>query len=268
MTDVGVYSYFGYSLPFDERLETIRQAGFRITSIGLGEEEELVRAGREDEMPGRARSKGLFVEYAHAPDDLCNKLWSDCGEERRETRRKYVSYVNFCEKHSIPTLVVHVSRSKGDQPAPPGVEGLQVLEYLVKHGEGSNVRIAVENTQKPEYLDYLFSRISSPCFGLCYDTSHDFLYSPQPGLLLERWGHLLLATHISDNDGLADRHWLPKEGVVDWNKVKACFPLKTYAGSLNLEIFPKAPESESPLGFLKRAHERITWVEDMLRAGR
>jgi hypothetical protein len=40
MKNIGIYSYFGYPLSFNERLETIKNAGFKITSIGLGEGEK------------------------------------------------------------------------------------------------------------------------------------------------------------------------------------------------------------------------------------
>ena len=82
---IGIYSYFGYPLSFEERLNTIRDAGFEITSIGLGEEEEFVRKGDRDAMPGLARSKGLFIEYAHAPEENCNYLWSGSEGERAAT---------------------------------------------------------------------------------------------------------------------------------------------------------------------------------------
>jgi sugar phosphate isomerase/epimerase len=264
MKNIGIYSYFGYALSFDERLNTIKNAGFGVTSVGLGEEEELVKSKEEDLMPEMVRSKGLFIEYAHAPDGRCNDLWSESEQRRREIKKEYSSYIGYCKRHRLPMLVMHVSRSKGDQPLPPGRHGLEVLECLLKYAEDSNVRIAIENTQKPEYLDYIFSSINSVYLGMCYDSSHDFLYSPQPGLLLKQWGHLLFATHISDNDGLLDRHWLPREGIIRWDIVKNNFPLETYGGFLTLEIFPKDPGDESAPDFLKRAHDRIKWFEEML----
>ncbi len=46
-----------------------------------------------------------------------------------------------------------------------------------------------------------------------------FLYSPKPGELLERWGHRLMVTHIGDNDGVLDRHWLPGLGTLNWKEI-------------------------------------------------
>jgi sugar phosphate isomerase/epimerase len=264
MKNIGIYSYFGYTMSFDERLNTIKNAGFEVTSIGLGEEEELVKSKEEDLMPEMVRSKGLFIEYAHAPDGKCNDLWSGSEQSRSGITKEYSPCIDYCKKHNIPMLVIHVSQSKGDQPLPPNRYGLEALEYLLKYAEDSNVKIAVENTQKPEYLDHVFSNISSTHLGLCYDSSHDFLYSPQPGLLLKKWGHMLFATHISDNDGLLDRHWLPKEGIIKWDIIRNNFPVATYDGFLTLEIFPKNTNDEPALNFLRKAHDSIKWFEEML----
>jgi sugar phosphate isomerase/epimerase len=262
--NIGIYSYFGYALSFNERLNTIKNAGFDVTSIGLGEEEELVKSKEADLMPEMVRSKGLFIEYAHAPDDRCNDLWVESEQERTGIKKEYSSYIDYCKKHFIPILVIHVSRSKGDQPLSPTIYGLETLEHLAKYAETSNVRIAIENTRKTEYLDYIFSNIHSTHLGLCYDSSHDFLYSPQPGLLLAQWGHLLFATHISDNDGFFDRHWLPKEGIIRWEIIQNNFPIETYSGFLTLEIFPKNPDDEPASDFLKKAYGRIKWLEEIL----
>jgi sugar phosphate isomerase/epimerase len=268
MRDIGIYSYFGYPLPFNERLEMIKNAGFEVTSIGLGEEEEFVRDGQKDFMPELVRLKGLCIEYVHAPDGVCNNLWSASERKRAEIKEEYSSCIAFCKKHLVPILVIHVSKSKGDQPPPPSRYGLAIIQDLVKYAEDSNVKIAIENTQKPSYIHFIFSNIDSPCLGLCYDSSHDFLYSPQPGLLLKRWGHVLFATHISDNDGLFDRHWLPKEGTIQWDIMKNNFPLETYNGFLTLEIFPKDPKSETASEFLRKAYGSIKWVESILKKER
>jgi sugar phosphate isomerase/epimerase len=264
MRNIGIYSYFGYNLSFRERLDAIRGAGFKVTSIGLGPEEELVKSGEADLMPELARSMGLFVEYVHAPENTCNGLWSESGAARSAVREEYSSSIAYCKKHSIPTIVLHVTGSKGEQPAAANRHGLQVLQDLAKYAEDSGVRIAVENTQKPDFLDYVLSNISSPFLGFCYDSSHDFLYSAKPGALLTRWGHRLFTTHISDNDGLLDSHWLPREGKINWDIIKAGFPLATYRGVLTLEVFPKNPLDMSPLDFLKKAYRAIYWFDNML----
>jgi len=267
MSDIAIYSYFGYPLPFSERVRLIGQAGFEVTSIGLGNEEDIVRSGDKDLMPELVRAQGLSLEYVHAPEGACNDLWSESEPRRQEARDIYASSIAYCRKHLVPILVIHVSRSKGEQPLPVGRSGLAVIEDLVRYAEDSGVILAIENTQQPVYLDHIFSAIQSPFLGFCYDSSHDFLYSPEPGFIVRQWGHLLVTTHISDNDGLADRHWIPGEGIIPWGELGNSFPSDTYHGFLNLEIFPRDPAKEVPWSFLQRAREGIRWCQGMLRQG-
>jgi sugar phosphate isomerase/epimerase len=262
-----MFSWFGYPLPFEERLQLIKEAGFCASSFWLGEEEELVRTGKLDAMPALIRSQGLFLEYAHAPDAGCNDLWSESRYQRQKIKEIYHRYIAVCQKHRIPILAFHVSQSKGEQPVAPTEEGLKVVEELVKFAEDCDVKIAVENTMAPTFLDFVLSQIESPHLGFCYDTSHDFLYSPEPGLLIERWGKRLLMTHLADNDGVLDRHWLPGAGIIDWEVVRSRFPSETYRGFYNLEVFPKDPLlKEGASQFVSAGYHSIEWLVGVLQS--
>lgn len=265
MNKLGMFSWFGYPIPFEERLDLIKRAGFSATGFWLGTEEELVGEGEVDLLPGLVRSCDLFLEYAHAPDIGCNDVWSESEIKRKEWKRIYGSYIDLCRRHEIPSLVIHVSQSRGEQPGNFTEEGLVALEDLVKVAEDSGVKIAVENTMQSSLVDQVFSRISSGYLGLCYDTSHDFLYSPKPGALLERWGQRLMVTHLADNDGVQDRHWLPGLGILNWKEIARSLPLKTYKGSLTLEVFSKDQEKESASDFMASAYQSIQWLDSLLQ---
>lgn len=268
MNRFGMFSWFGYPMPFEDRLELIKRIGFSATGFWLGPEEELVGQGKVDLLPDLIRSKDLFLDYVHAPDIGCNDVWSASGVRREEWQRTYTRHVLFCKQHRIPLLVMHVSQSKGEQPDGASDEGVKVLGDLVKLAGDSNVKLAVENTMLPAYLDLIFSKIESPNLGLCYDTSHDFLYSPEPGSLLERWGHRLLATHLADNDGLLDRHWLPGAGTIDWYLVRRTFPRSVYSGYFTLEVFPEDKERESAAEFVEAAYGAVQWLMRVLEGMR
>jgi sugar phosphate isomerase/epimerase len=259
-----MFSWFGYPMPFEDRLDLIKGAGFTATGFWLGPEEELVAQGKVDLLPELIRSRGLFLDYVHTPDIGCNDMWSESAAKREEWMHTYRSYIDLCKRHSIPFLVMHVSQSKGEQPGNPTDEGLVVLAELVKAAEDSGVRIAVENTMQPALLYLIFTRIHSDCCGLCYDTSHDFLYSHSPGALLERWGHRLMVTHLGDNDGVLDRHWLPGLGILSWKEIARWLPMKTYKGSLTLEVFSKDQERESASVFMASAYQSIQWLYNLL----
>ena len=253
---------------FEERLDLIKGAGFVVTGIGLGAEEDLVRAGKRDLMADLARERGLEVEYVHAPEEMCNDLWSRDAGKRREALAVYSDAIGYCRKQGVGILVIHVSKSKGVQPDGPNHRGLAILHDLTNCAEDSGVRIAVENTQKEEFVDYVLDGVESQCLGLCYDSSHDFLYGGEPGRLLRQWGSRLMTTHIGDNDGRHDRHWLPGEGGIRWEVVKRTFAWGSYGGCLNLEVFPRDGGAESPAGFVAHAYKSIGKLHGFLTGER
>ncbi len=257
----GIFSWFGIELPLDKRLKLIEKAGFDSTSVWLGEEEELVRDGKEHLIPELVRSNELFFENVHAPFENCNRIWSENSSIRDEIRKEYNSCISFCSRYKVPIVVIHISR--GDDAPEFNEHGLDTIKEIVKYAEDSNVIVAIENTRKPHYLDKIYSSIESPSLGFCYDSSHDFMCNPEPGVILGRWGHLLAVTHLSDNDGVFDKHWLPGVGSIDWEIVRSYFPRDAYTGFLTLEVVPKADEQGPAESFLERAFESILWIEKL-----
>jgi hypothetical protein len=80
---LGMFAWFGYRLPLEQRVKLIAQADFSTTCPGLGEEEELIAGKAADEMPadrfartayGRAlelqKKLGQPHGKAHAPSRL------------------------------------------------------------------------------------------------------------------------------------------------------------------------------------------------------
>lgn len=265
MNRFGMFSWFGYPMPIEDRLDLIKGTGFDATGFWLGPEEELVAKGKADLLPEMIRSRGLYLDYVHAPDIGCNDVWSPSAAKRNEWMDTYCSHIDLCARHSIPFLVMHISQSKGEQPGSPSEEGFVALGELVKTAEDSGVKIVIENTMLPFLVGQVFSRISSVYLGFCYDTSHDFLYSPEPGVLLKRWGHRLLVTHLGDNDGSMDRHWLPGSGILNWREIAGWLPMKSYDGALNLEVFSKDQEHETAQDFMTSAYQSIQWFNDLLQ---
>jgi len=259
---LGFFSWYGYDLPFDERLRHIRKAGFTDVSIWLGIEEQFVAEKQPNRMCEAAAKMKLHIECAHAPYTNCNDIWDSREKVREGLFEEIAACVRFCSSHSIPILVMHAS--KGDNPPIPNENGLMLLRKLVVVAEAQNVITAIENTRKVETFDYVLSAIDSPFLGFCYDSSHDFLYSKPPGAILKRWGHRLTYTHFSDNDGNADRHWIPGKGIINWEIIRTSFP-RDWPGRISLEVVPQSVNDEGIDDFLEESVRKGLWLQRMLR---
>lgn len=71
MTKLGIFSWFSYSLSLEERLQTIKNAGFDGTSLCWAGE-------KKHSQPEMARKLGLEIDYIHTPFSNANDLWIDC----------------------------------------------------------------------------------------------------------------------------------------------------------------------------------------------
>lgn len=261
MKHLGIFSWFGYVLPFAERIELIKAAGFTATSVWWEDEDAPFPIKKED-MPALVRAKGLYLENIHAPFADSNALWSDNDCLRNSVIETYLQWLTDCRDFGIPRMVMHIT--EGDNPPAPNEHGLNSMLELVKAAEELGVVIAIENTYRTDNVPYLLNRIQSKHLGFCFDSSHHHLRSPQDFRLLEEYGRRLAATHLSDNDGLKDRHWLPGHGIIHWTELVRSFP-KGYAGCLTLEAYPTDEERQGEPGkFLETAYQRIAHVQRLI----
>jgi sugar phosphate isomerase/epimerase len=259
---LGIFVWFGYRLHMSQRAQLIKDAGFDVASLWWGEEEKA-NTGSLHDLPAIVRDKGLAIDYIHVPFKGCNDFWSESESDRQNMLDKHLAWIDDCARHEIPKMVMHLT--EGANPPSPNESGLAVINHLVKAAEERNVILAVENIQCTKHLDFVFHKIDSPNLAFCYDSSHDFLWSTQPGNILSKWTDRLVTTHFSDNDGREDRHWLPGIGTVNWQKIGLSFPTETYTGPFLLEVLPEQDRPKRPVGeFVAAAYESICSVSEIL----
>lgn len=231
----------------------IRDAGFDATALWWEEDKAHVREMR-DLAPELVRNAGLHLDNFHVPYRRCADLWSDDADARHSVVKEHVGWVRDCGRHDVARMVMHVSLGSGTPP--PNAHGTDSIRRILDAGYDENVEISIENTRSPAHVAYLLENIEAPLLTLCYDSSHDRLYSPEPLELLERFSHRLGATHLSDTDGKLDRHWLPGEGVVDFDALANRLSGEGYGGTYLLETVPK-DRTEDAESFLRTAYERL-----------
>lgn len=74
--------------------------------------------------------------------------------------------------------------------------------------------------------------------GACLDIGHANIWEKPPENVIYKLSDRIIATHISDNDGLADIHLIPKKGNIEWSKVIHGFFEIKYSGNFTYEIAP------------------------------
>ncbi len=254
MAKLGMYAWFSYPMPIEERLRLIREAGFEATALWWGDGD----GGDKQAQPGIARRLGLEVDYVHAPFGDPNLLWQE-GIDGEDYVKLLTDCMEDCARHEIPTLAVHITRLS-QRPDVTGI-GMERIKYLTEHAERTCVKLALENMNSIPHLERIFACVESDYLGFCYDSGHERCNHPDADCL-GRWGWRLFAVHLGDNFGDDDTHLLPYDGSIDWDllreKLRACAPC-----TLMLEADFNRHHERSVLyrdltaaEFLARAYER------------
>jgi len=115
------------------------------------------------------------------------------------------------------------------------------LEELVPVARRSNVILALENLPRTclgnsaSELKLLLEDLPEDCVGICLDTNHVKKASSLPEIIREL-GSRIVTLHISDFDGVDEKHWLPGKGVINWPAVWWALEDIGYSGPWLYEI--------------------------------
>ncbi|WP_125154337.1 sugar phosphate isomerase/epimerase family protein [Clostridium rectalis] len=257
--DVGIFSWFGYMMPLPERLKLIKEVGF--DSVIIWWEDELGdKVIKKEDMPKMVEDFGLKFENIHAPFCGCNDIWGKDKDAKKKFVENNIRWIEDCKKYNIDTMVMHVTELCKIKK--PNDSGLECVEKIVKAAEKNNIKLAIENTDSSFIVNYILSNIHSDNLGLCFDTSHFNIcksWFNEYTNLLKLYPNKLFATHISDNDGDNDRHWVPFDGIIEWKEIKDTFPLRSFKESLCLEVVKGEQDKfKNPKEFLEKAYSRIS----------
>ena len=215
MLGIGMFSWFGYDLPIQKRLELIKDAGFDATGLWWHGEDK-------HKQPNMVRKIGLKIDNIHTPFSEPSQLWLD-GIDGEDYQNMLISCIEDCETHDISTAVIHLTSFKENV----GVTdiGLKRIGKIIDVAEKRSVKLAFENIATLEHLTCVFMNFASPYIGFCYDSGHENWNHPNQDCLA-LYGDKLLAVHINDNFGDGDTHMLPFDGTVNWEdkmlKLKLC----------------------------------------------
>ena len=78
--------------------------------------------------------------------------------------------------------------------------------------------------------------------GACFDSNH--LLKEKPEEFVAKVGGKITTVHISDFDGLDEKHWLPGTGIINWTEVVTELVKSGYNGPFMFEASKHKPASD------------------------
>lgn len=186
-----------------------------------------------------ANDKGIIFEQTHAP------FGSSYTDEARTAQRfnDIIKGMRHSSWLGAEQVVVHPYNhlSYKDGKYDYMMESnLNFYKKLIPYAEEFQIKIAIENivgaiTETPEGLLELVNLLDNDVFTICYDVGHANLCEQDPVEMLRKLGNRIGCTHIHDNAGVRDIHYLPYYGKIDWESVMKAFAEVGYEGNLDYE---------------------------------
>jgi sugar phosphate isomerase/epimerase len=237
---IAIGTCFDYRVPIEQQLAQIAVTPFRLISLGGDSNHSgyLTTLGRF-RLTGLAEEHGIAIDSLHAPYGPKHDISYSDSESRMASVCRIALAMAAAVELDAKTVILHLQ----SWPVEAGIQDvdslLRSLEALVESAENMKMRLAAENLPgkvADVFLRRALAEFKSDYFGFCYDSSHDQLGPGKPYEVLEEFANRLFAVHLSDNDGLEDRHWIPFTGIVDWERVCYILHEARYSQPLLLEV--------------------------------
>jgi len=197
-----------------DSIKCIKKAGFKKVFISWmnntwGESQEKIY--------NIIKSHGLEIVFAHVGYrgvyDF-NKIWED-DKEGDEIAKTLINDLKILKEHNINIAVIHTYHRKDIKVLEIG---LKRWKKVVKEAEKLGIIVAIENLRHLNIIEYLIDNIKSENLRICYDAGHDHC-NTNDSFNFEKYGNKIIATHIHDNDGERDSHFIPLHGDINWDKI-------------------------------------------------
>ena len=207
------------------------------------------------------RDVGLNVIFAHLGYQNANLLWKENEEGENELNR-YINDIKICKENEIDLVVIHPTYEYDD----PGMNeiGLIRIKKILEVAKELDIKVAFENVELVEYLEYIIKNINSSNFGICFDVGHCNLFCDGK-FNVECFKNRVYMIHLHDNFKEKDDHNLPFDGTVDWEKTLKQIIDMNYDGYVVIETGYNSFYSDLNLeDYYKLAYERGTKIIELI----
>ena len=189
----------------------------------------------------------------------------------RNALAEYPKSIDLAVEFDAPIIVTHMSQGPvPDEERPARLR--QARRGLVELAEPCRKAhrkmalevlngVAIGNTI--EELSGLIDGLDEEIFGICLDVNHVMeCYAALPEMV-RSLGSQLTTLHLSDYDGVAEKHWMPGAGVIDWKALMDAFRDIDYSGPFNYEVLL---EGETPADKIERLESNFDWLRGLQEA--
>ena len=250
--EFGVSTHVLASIKPQEHFPLFAAHGFSLVELNLGYYPLLADERKFKELVGIIARSGIRIHSLHLPyggtaPSLGNM---DISHPDPQVRGGTLAAIRLGLERLASLggrcLVIHPSVGRFDEPDLAErlalcLESVRAcLEIIDDLPGASGIQVALEILpprsvlHTAEEVDRFFERLGDAPVGLCLDVNHTNI-DHDPVEFARLVGRRVITTHLSDNDGVQERHWLPGRGVIPWRELLRALVAAGYAGPLIYE---------------------------------
>jgi sugar phosphate isomerase/epimerase len=229
------------NLEKDDTLQLLAESG--LSAVELMYISDFTKPGWVKRVRKILTESNILINSVHAPfgNEVDISRCDDGGQEYAIAA--IAQSIEMAKQLGAGILVVHASAEPIDQREREQrlEQSSRGLTALVKMVEPLGIRLAVELLPRTclgntaEELMQLVEQQPLEQVGICLDTNHPADASKLPEYV-KKLKNRLITTHISDYDGIDEKHWLPFSGIIDWGAFADALHQISYRGAFIYEV--------------------------------
>jgi sugar phosphate isomerase/epimerase len=186
------------------------------------------------------RKRGMDVWTLHLPYGPMFDISVTDSDRSREVIERHIRLMQMAHGWDIRTVVLHPSWEPiADDERPSRLAACkQALAVLAHEADLLGIVIAVEclpRTCLGNTSGEMLELISADSrLRICCDVNH--LLQEAPEQFIRKLGQRVVTVHMSDCDGVDERHWMPGCGIIRWNETIRALAEHGYSGPFLFEI--------------------------------
>lgn len=254
MNKIGVSSCFASDILSEASFRRMKQAGMDALELCCGKYNALPDFSA---VKKAADASEITLWSMHLPMSRYLDISSLDRENNKAAIAAYQELFARGAEIGIGIYVMHPTSTPepilDEERAEKIKHAMDCLNILAEAASQKGVQIALENLPRTclchtsaEHLELLSAHEK---LGACFDLNHCLKENTTD--FLRAIGDRVITVHVSDRDGINERHWVPGEGIVDWPELMQAFAEIGYRGAWIYELDREATPTidRPPLAF-------------------
>ena len=246
----------------DERLQALVESSMDYVEVRYAPHcEDAIWA---DLVRSKLDASSVKVNSIHAPfsSQVDISRLDDGGQEY--AIEQIGKAIELAERLGADIVVVHGSAEPigEDERSKRMVQSKSSLCMLTEQVQSAGARLAVELLPRTclgntaDELEELLDGISPEYAGICLDANHPADPDALPSIV-KQLAQRIITLHISDYDGIDEKHWMPFDGVINWRAFAKALGDIQYSGAFIYETLPAADTTAEKLEIIQSNFEMV-----------